>query len=104
MKDVVVVVVVAVWLAMASRADAADLPVPPVPPSSPPSSTAAPVPDNDFFPPQSAANAGPTVALKFFRSQTYDPGLGFSPGSRYRSSEERKPIQTPGISLSVPLD
>jgi hypothetical protein len=94
----------AVWVALASPVVAADLPLPPLPPSSPPSATAAPVPDNDFTPPPSAANAGPTVGLKFFRSQTFDPGLGFAPGSRYRSSEDRKPVQTPGISVSVPLN
>lgn len=95
---------VAAMLAMALRAEAADLPLPPIPPVSPPSSTAAPIPDNDFYPPQSSAKAGPTVALKFFRSQTFDPGLGFAPGSRYRSTEDRRPIQTPGITVSVPLN
>ena len=31
------------------------------------------------------------------------PSVGFAPGSRYQTTEDRKPIQTPGFSISVPL-
>jgi hypothetical protein len=107
-------VAVLVWLVLASPlftylplaplALATELPIPPIPPPSPPSATAAPIPDNDVDAPAAAVQTGPRLALKFYRAQTYDPGMGFGPGSRYRTSEDRKPIQTPGFSVSVPLD
>jgi hypothetical protein len=85
---------------IASRAD--DLPIPPVPPYPPPSSESAPVPNRASAPAQPLSEE-PNLNLKLYRSQPPDPSLGFSPGSRYQSSEDRKAIQTPGLSLSVPL-
>ena len=82
---------------------AKDLPTPPIPPSLAPGSTAAPIPDSGVDAPPIAADAGPTIALKFYRAQTYDPSMGFAPGSRYSTTEDRRPIQTPGFSVSVPL-
>ncbi|HVY16159.1 MAG TPA: hypothetical protein VHB27_13120 [Rhodopila sp.] len=79
-----------------------DFPIPPIPPLTRPLPSVAPVPDADLTAPSSLAS-GPTVALKFYRAPTFDPGYGFAPGSRYRSPEDRKPIQTPGFSVSVPI-
>ena len=43
------------------------------------------------------------VKLRLYRLRRPDGSMGFLPGSRFETSEERKAIQTPGISLSVPL-
>lgn len=93
---------VLVGLAIATPALAAALPTPPAPPVQSPQTT-APVPNSSLHAPVAPADPGPTVALKFYRSETFDPALGFAPGSRYQTVEERKPIQTPGFSVSVPL-
>ncbi len=90
-------------LAAAMPALATELPIPPNPPVQVPRSVAAPIPDSDFQAPPAPAEGGPSIGLKFYRAETYDPGLGFAPGSRYRTLEDRKPIQTPGFSISVPL-
>ncbi len=79
------------------------LPVPPIPPSQPPTDMAAPVPDDDLRPPVTVAEGDPQFKLQVYRVHRYDGSQGFLPGSRYESTEDRKPIQTPGISVSVPL-
>jgi hypothetical protein len=80
-----------------------DLPVPPVPPEHPPPGDIAPVPDRDARAPLTPVSNAPTVDIRQFRNRPYDPGMGFAPGSRYQTNEDRKPIQTPGLSISVPL-
>jgi|SRR6185437_3542506 len=92
-----------VGLIAVTPALATALPVPPIPPAQPPRSIAAPVPNSDFHAPVPLAETGPTVGLKFYRAQTYDPSMGFGPGARYQTSEDRKPIQTPGFLVNVPL-
>jgi hypothetical protein len=92
-----------IGLTAATPAPATELPIPPIPPAQASRSIAAPVPDSDFQAPPALADTAPTVGLKFYRAQTFDPAFGFTPGSRYQTSEERKPIQTPGFSVSVPL-
>jgi hypothetical protein len=92
-----------IGLTAASPAPMAELPIPPVPPAEISRSMAAPIPDSDFQVPPALADSAPTVGLKFYRTQTFDPAFGFTPGSRYQTSEDRKPIQTPGFSVSVPL-
>jgi hypothetical protein len=82
---------------------AQELPVPPVPPDRLPFGETAPVPNLDASAPSGLASDAPTLAIRQFRTQPYGPGLGFAPGSRYESSEDRKPIQTPGLSINVPL-
>lgn len=79
------------------------LPVPPVPPAKPPTDTAAPVPDIAQRAPLAIANEDTQVRLRLYRARRYDGSRGFLPGSRYESSEDRKPIQTPGFSVTVPL-
>jgi hypothetical protein len=78
------------------------LPVPPVPPGTPPANENAPVPDVAMrgpLDPESGVRVGPQV----FRATLPDTDAGFSPGSRYQMNEERKPVQTPGIRITVPL-
>lgn len=94
---------VLIGLLAAAPALADSLPTPPIPPFLTSGTTAAPVPDSDVDAPPAISASGPTIALKFYRAETYDPGMGFAPGSRYRTNEDRKPIQTPGFSVSVPL-
>jgi hypothetical protein len=95
------------WIAMtftfASAAFAHDLPIPPIPPERSPFGETAPVPNFDAVVPIAPVSNAPTVMIKQFRAQPYGPGLGFAPGSRYESAEDRKPIQTPGLTVSVPL-
>ena len=79
------------------------LPLPPMPPDNAPTDTAAPIPDSGLRAPLTLANADPQVKLRLYRLRRPDGSMGFLPGSRFETSEERKAIQTPGISLSVPL-
>ena len=79
------------------------LPIPPIPPVNPPADEAAPVPNVDVHPPTIQSSEGPSVDVRLYRARSYDASQGFAPGSRYQSTEDRKPIQTPGISVSVPL-
>ena len=90
-------------LAASSGAVAEDLPVPPIPPLTGHRSEAAPVPDVDARGPIVPTSDKPSVNVKLYRAEMYDPGVGFTPGSRYQTSEDRKPIQTPGFSVTVPL-
>jgi hypothetical protein len=83
---------------------AENLPVPPIPPEHPPVAEVAPTPNVDARAPVAPASASPTFDVRLFRASPYDPGMGFAPGSRYQTSEDRKPIQTPGVSISVPLE
>ena len=82
---------------------AEDLPVPPIPPDHPSTGDIAPVPDPDIHAPITPVSNSPSVDIRQFRNRPYDPGQGFPPGSRYQTSEDRKPIQTPGLSVNVPL-
>jgi hypothetical protein len=84
-------------------ATAEDMPVPPMPPDRPPVGEIAPVPDRDAHGPVTPESTSPSVDIRQFRNRPYDPGLGFAPGSRYQTNEDRKPIQTPGLSINVPL-
>ncbi len=80
-----------------------DLPVPPQPPSRVPTPDLAPVPDPDSRIAGRSAQADPDVQIRFFRSDLPDPSAGFAPGSHFQTPEERKPIQTPGLSVNVPI-
>jgi hypothetical protein len=89
--------------ALSAIATADELPVPPLPPSNPPTAEIAPVPDPDVRDPVKPDAGQTSVNVRFYREKTYDTSMGFVPGSRYQSTEDRKPIQTPGFSLSVPI-
>jgi hypothetical protein len=43
------------------------------------------------------------VSVQDFRVQRFYQGLGYAPGSHFETSEEKRSIQTPGLSLQVPL-
>ncbi len=94
------------WLCLmviGSPAFAEDLPVPPIPPDNPPIAEAAPTPDIDATVPSTPASERPSIDVRLYRSNPPDPSLGFAPGSRFQTAEDRKPIQTPGFSVTVPL-
>jgi hypothetical protein len=86
-----------------SAAFAEELPVPPLPPENPPLGQTAPVPNLDARVPGVPLSQETTVRVKFYDYHPPNTSLGFAPGSRYQSGEERKPIQTPGFSVSVPV-
>lgn len=79
------------------------LPVPPIPPAHPPTDLTAPMPNaNAYAPP--AASLLPNVTLQDFRAnQSGDKSLGYAPGSQFETSEDKRPIQTPGLTWKVPL-
>jgi hypothetical protein len=87
-----------------SFATAEELPLPPIPPEHPPAADAAPIPNVNARAPVTPTSSKPSVNVTMYRAPMYDPGVGFTPGSRYQSSEDRKPIQTPGFSVSVPIE
>lgn len=98
--------VAVMWITLAVAAQAAmaeGFPLPPTPPSHPPLGDNAPVPDTDATAPTRPVSEGASVDVRFYRVRQFDPSLGFVPGSRYQSTEDRKAIQTPGFSISVPL-
>jgi hypothetical protein len=82
---------------------AEDLPLPPVPPALPHPADAAPVPNADAQGPVAPVSDQPSISMRLYRARLFDPAVGFVPGSRYQSSEDRKAIQTPGFSINVPL-
>ena len=100
MKILLVLTLVA---GIGSEAMAETLPVPPLPPSVPPIGDAAPVPNLNAEAPVAPSSDEMSVNVQLYRVRMYDPSAGFVPGSRYQSTEDRKPIQTPGLSFSVPL-
>ncbi len=47
---------------------------------------------------------GARVGVRDFRVHRFiNEGLGYAPGSQFESSEEKRPIQTPGLAVQVPL-
>ena len=93
----------ATFMTVGPLAMAENLPVPPIPPIVPPLADAAPVPDVNAQAPVAPTSDKPSLNVRLYRSQTFDTGAGFVPGSRYQTNEDRKPIQTPGFSINVPL-
>jgi hypothetical protein len=79
------------------------LPVPPIPPPHPPADQSAPVSDRDATGPLSPASPGPRVTLQDFRADRLQQGFGYTPGSQFETSEDKRPIQTPGLTVQVPL-
>lgn len=97
------VLLCAFMLAGAAASLAQTLPVPPVPPRNPPRDQAAPVPDPDIRQPMDLSSAEIRVRPDVFPARRPDPSQGFAPGSRYQPADERNPLQTPGVRLTVPL-
>jgi hypothetical protein len=80
------------------------LPIPPIPPPRPPAEQVAPTPDRDAQGPWAPAVGGVRVLPQDFRAYRFNnQGLGYVPGSQYETSEEKRPIQTPGLNVLVPL-
>ena len=78
------------------------LPVPPPPPAQALAAEPAPLPDADLQMPTPRAQTT-RVHVRIFSLDEHDSGLGFIPGSAYPAPEDRKPMQTPGITVSVPM-
>jgi hypothetical protein len=91
------------FIFVAAAPPPARLPLPPIPPAHPPGEQLAPTPDRDAQAPWVPANDGVRVRPQDFRAQLLTQGLGYVPGSQFQSNEDRRPIQTPGLSLQVPL-
>jgi hypothetical protein len=80
------------------------LPLPPVPPAVPPAEQAAPTPDRDARAPWAPSEPGVRIVPQDFRIRRFNnQGLGYAPGSQFETSEDKRPIQTPGLSVQVPL-
>ena len=79
------------------------LPVPPIPPAHPPSEQSAPTPDRDMYAPAVQSAPRTSVTLRDFRVRPFKDGLGYAPGSQFESGEDKRPIQTPGFMVHVPL-
>jgi hypothetical protein len=83
-------------------APAPPLPVPPIPPAHPPTVQRAPVPDPNLVAPLSGSLL-PDVKFQDFRASQYSTSPGYAPGSQFQTSEDKRPIQTPGLTWKVPL-
>ena len=94
---------VLILLATVGASPRRPLPVPPLPPAHPPSDQAAPLPDRDIQPPRDAGSQGPQVGLRDFRIRRFDDSPGYAPGSKFENEEDKRPIQTPGLTVRVPL-
>jgi hypothetical protein len=79
------------------------LPLPPVLPEYPPTDQTAPIPNPDARGPRVAASIGTQVQITDFRVGRQNQSLGYSPGSQFQTGEDRRSIQTPGLTLRVPL-
>jgi hypothetical protein len=79
------------------------LPIPPIPPPHPPTDQSAPIPDRDAQAPPDTDADGARVSVRDFRVRRFNQGLGYAPGSQYETSEEKRSIQTPGLTVQVPL-
>jgi hypothetical protein len=101
--------IVAAWpflvlLASAGAGPNRSLPVPPIPPANPPTARTAPMPNRDAVGPLTPSENGPQVQLKDFRAHPFQQsGLGYSRGSQFQSGEDKRPIQTPGLTVRIPL-
>ncbi len=94
---------VALVLGFSTAGLAADLPIPPTPPARPPRDEAAPVPNPNVRQPVEPSSSDIKVRPDVFTAKRPDPSMGFAPGSRYQPADERNPLQTPGVRLTVPL-
>jgi hypothetical protein len=92
-----------VLVSTAAASPAPPLPIPPIPPANPPSDHAAPMPDRSLEGPSTENGRSVQVNVSDFRIERFYQGLGYGPGSHYETSEEKRPIQTPGVTLKVPL-
>ena len=79
------------------------LPLPPPLPANPPADLAAPMPDAALRPSIGIVRNATEFGLRVYPLQDLDTGAGYIPGSAYQSPEQRRPMQTPGFMVTVPL-
>ena len=92
-----------VLLASAGAEPNRSLPVPPIPPANS-TSRIAPMPDRSAVGPLTSPENGPQFQLKDFRADPFQrSGFGYSRGSQFQSDVDKHPIQTPGLTVRVPL-
>jgi hypothetical protein len=84
------------------RTARSSFPLPPLPPTHAPAGEAAPLPDDDLSRPTPGTETA-TFHVRMFSLDEHDSGLAFIPGSAYPAPEDRKPMQTPGVTVSVPM-
>ncbi len=95
--------VVLALLATTGASPASNLPEPPIPPAHPPTAQSAPIPNLDAQAPLSTDLQGARVSVQDFRADRFGQALGYTPGSQFQTSEDKRPIQTPGVAVQVPL-
>ncbi len=78
------------------------LPLPPTPPKHAPAGEAAPVPDASLLPSDPGTRTT-EFNLRIFTLQEHDGGLASIPGSAYAPPVDRKLMQTPGFTVSLPM-
>ena len=62
------------------------------------------MPNRDAVGPLAPPQDGAQVCLNDFRANPFQQqGLAYSRGSQFQSSEDKRPIQTPGLTVKVPL-
>jgi hypothetical protein len=80
------------------------LPVPPTTSAFMPRTELAPVPDRDAHVRiRQDTTSHINLSVTDFRATTIDTSAGFVGGSRYRSAEDLRALQTPGLKLTVPF-
>jgi hypothetical protein len=80
------------------------MPAPPMPLVHAPWQELAPIPDRDATPPVSRDSSSfVNVNVTDFRTTAIQTSAGFAGGSQYRSAEDLRSIQAPGVKLAVPL-
>jgi hypothetical protein len=94
---------VLIVLATAAASPPRSLPVPPIPPADPPSGQSAPMPDRDALAPHETVEQTVRVRVRDFRADRVNQGMAYTPGSQFQTSEDKRPIQTPGFTVEVPL-
>jgi hypothetical protein len=91
-------------LTAAAPAMAESLPVPPIPPESPHLAAAAPLPDFASQAPAAPASKQVSVDMHFYSIGTSDPSMTVASGSRYQWSDNRRPLEPPGVMATVPFE
>ena len=90
-------------LATTAASPSRSLPIPPIPPAYPPADQSAPMPDRDLLAPVLPSLLSQRVTVHDFRARRFQQGLGYAPGSQFESDGDKRPIQTPGLTVRLPL-
>jgi hypothetical protein len=84
--------VVLALLATTGASPASNLPEPPIPPAHPPTAQSAPIPNLDAQAPLSTDSQGARVSVQDFRVNGFGQSLGYTPGSQFQTSEDKRSI------------